>query len=73
MTYELVNKEVQFETPIDDEKYQVDILLTFKSSNELIPDFVKTITVISDNSQTGYEADEQREIEINAYISDINK
>jgi len=73
MKYELVNTEVQFETPIDDETYKVDILLTFKSDNDLVPQFTKVLTVISDNKQTGYEVDEQRTNEINSYLSEINK
>lgn len=73
MAYELINTEAQFETPIDEKTYKVDILLTFKSDNELIPNFTKVLTVISDNKQTGYEVDEQRQLEINNYLSEINK
>lgn len=73
MKYELENFKVSSETPIDDKTYSVDITLSVKPDSDLVPSFLKVISVISDNSQTGYEVDEQRRNVINSYISEINK
>jgi len=73
MKYELVDIQAKTEVPIDAETYQVDLYLSIKPDNELVPSFVKILTVVSNNSQNGYEVDEQRTNEINAYLSEINK
>lgn len=73
MKYELIDKQVRIEVPIDDETYSVDIFLSIKPDSDLVPSFVKVLTVISNNKQNGYEVDEQRELEINNYLSEINK
>lgn len=73
MKYELENFKVSTETPIDEDTYSVDITLSVKPDSNLVPSFLKVISVISNNSQTGYEVDEQRTYEINSYISEINK
>ena len=68
-----VTKEAEtVTTPTD--KYACAITMTFKdteSQNE--GTFDKIIIVESDNKQTGFEVDEQREKAINLYISDLNK
>jgi hypothetical protein len=73
MKYELINKKVSTEVDIDEETYQVDIHLSIKPDTDLVPSFIKVITVVSNNAQTGYEVDEQRTNEINSYLSEINK
>ena len=73
MKYELENFKVSTEVPIDEKTYSVDIHLSIKPDNDLVPSFLRTLTVISNNAQTGYEVDEQRTNEINSYISEINK
>ena len=73
MKYELENFKVSTEVDIDEETYQVDIHLSIKPDTDLVPSFIKVITVVSNNAQTGYEVDEQRTNEINSYLSEINK
>lgn len=54
-------------------EYEVDITIGLKHLDNFIPPFSKTITVKSNNSQTGFEVDEQREQEIQNYITLINQ
>ncbi len=54
-------------------EYEVDVTLCLKHEDNFIPPFSKTITVRSNNSQTGFEVDEQREQEINNYLNLINQ
>lgn len=61
------------ETIIDENTYSIDITLPLQTNDELEVQFSKTITVISENSQTGYEVDLQRQEAINNYIIQINQ
>lgn len=54
-------------------EYEVDITIGLKHENDFIPPFSKTIIVRSNNSQTGFEVDIQRQQEIENYITLINK
>lgn len=51
------------------DEYEVDITLGLKYENEFIPTFSKTITVRSNNSQTGFEVDEQRQLAIETFLN----
>lgn len=73
MKYELINTIVLSETMINDSEYSVGIELYIHPTDEIAPDFTKTITVVSNNSQTGFEVDAQREQEISIFIENINK
>lgn len=54
-------------------EYEVDVTLCLKHEDNFIPPFSKTITVKSNNSQTGFEVDEQREQAIQDYLTQINQ
>jgi len=73
MKYELTNSVVLSETVINENEYSVDIELYIHPTDGIAPDFHKTITVVSDNKQTGFEVDAQREQEISIFIENINK
>lgn len=51
------------------DEYEVDITLGIKYENDFIPPFSKTITVRSNNSQTGFEVDEQRQLAIETFLN----
>jgi len=51
------------------DEYEVDITLGIKYENDFIPHFSKTITVRSNNSQTGFEVDEQRQLAIETFLN----
>ena len=55
------------------DEYEVDITLGIKYENDFIPPFSKTIIVKSNNTQTGFEIDEQREQAIQDYLNLINQ
>lgn len=54
-------------------EYEVDVTLCLKHEDNFIPPFSKTITVKSNNSQTGFEVDVQRQQEIDNYLNLINQ
>jgi len=54
-------------------EYEVDITIGLKHLDNFIPPFSKTIIVKSNNTQTGFEVDIQREQEIQNYINQINQ
>lgn len=51
------------------DEYEVDITLGIKYENDFIPPFSKTITVRSNNSQTGFEVDIQRQSAIETFLN----
>lgn len=57
----------------DPTKYQVAITLGLRHVDGVGADFSKQIFVISNNSQTGYQVDQQRKQAIENYLIDINK
>lgn len=57
---------------IDEDTYSIEISIGLESIDGVVPPFSKTIIVISDNDQTGYEVDEQREQAITDYVNSIN-
>jgi hypothetical protein len=72
MKYELIKHDYGVETSSDEENnYSITITLALHPTDGIAPDFSKDITVVSNNSMTGYEVDIQRQAEIAAYISNI--
>lgn len=65
--------EYNIEKVIDENSYSIEITLGLESVDGVVPPFSKSITVISNNSQTGFEVDAQRELEISNYMKEINK
>ena len=54
-------------------EYEVDITIGLKHLDNFIPPFSKTIIVKSNNNQTGFEVDIQREQAIQDYLNLINQ
>jgi hypothetical protein len=54
-------------------EYEVDITIGLKHLDNFIPPFSKTIIVKSNNAQTGFEVDTQRQQEIQDYLNLINQ
>jgi hypothetical protein len=61
------------ESVIDTNSYSIDITLPLITNDELAFQFSKTILVVSQNSQTGYEVDAARATAVANYLVDINK
>lgn len=72
MRYNLIQTAYANETMIDEHSYSIDIYLTLESTDGIAPYFSKMITVINLQSQTGFEVDAQRELEIKKYMESIN-
>lgn len=87
MKYELIKTDISTERVIFQEiigennetqkiptdEYEVDITIGLKHIDNFIPPFSKTITVKSNNSQTGFEVDIQRQQEVENYLNLINQ
>lgn len=56
--------------PTDD--YEVTITMGIHPTDGIGADFSKDIVVTSNNSQTGFEVDEQRNLAVLEYIQEIN-
>lgn len=61
------------EAVIDANEYSIDITLPLITNDELAFQFSKTISVVSQNSQTGYEVDTARATAVTNYLIEINK
>ena len=61
------------ETVIDADNYSIDITLPLITNDALALNFSETITVISNNSETGFEVDTQRQTAVDNYLIEINK
>lgn len=77
MKYELLNTSISPEVTIVEEekptdKYWCIITLEIHPTDNVAPNFNKTLKSISDNSQTGFEVDKQRQGEIEAFLKEIN-
>ena len=72
MKYELTHTNFSSETIISDTEYSINITLGLHPTDDFIPNFSKDITVISDNSKTGFEVDIQRQQAIDDFIALIN-
>lgn len=73
MKYEKTGLGYGVETIIDENKYSINITIGLHPTDNIAPNFSIDITVTSDNSQTGYEVDEQRNKAIEDYLKSINK
>ncbi len=73
MKYEKTGLGYGVETIIDDNKYSINITIGLHPTDNIAPNFSIDIIVESDNSQTGYEVDEQRNKAIEDYLKSINK
>ena len=71
MAYELVDWLIKPEETIDEHTYKVGINIVIKTSDNVV-EFTRDIEVISFNSQTGYEVDQQREQAVTNYINQLN-
>jgi len=74
MKYELLNTIISAEMPIlESDEYAVIITLRLHPTDNIASDFSKDVVVVSNNSQTGFEVDAQREQEIQNYLNQINQ
>lgn len=73
MKYEKTGLGYGVETIIDENKYSINITIGLHPTDNIAPNFSIDIIVTSDNSQTGYEVDEQRNKAIEDYLELINK
>ncbi len=58
---------------VDEDIYMTKITIGIQDTDGVIPDYSIDIEVIHNNSQTGYEVDEQRKKEIKKAINKLNK
>lgn len=86
MTYELIKTDISTERTVmqdvvvDDvvtgqeetDNYEVTITLGIHPTDGVAPDFSKDIIVTSNNSMTGFQVDEQRELAVDNYLQAIN-
>lgn len=61
------------EIPEGDVAYYVTVTLWIKSNNPLFDDFQHILRIVSLNSMTGFEVDDQRELAIQDYMTAINQ
>jgi len=54
------------------DSYEVTITLGILPTDNIAPEFSKSIIVKSNNNQTGFEVDDQRELAIDNYLQEIN-
>jgi hypothetical protein len=73
MRYEIIEQSVTAEIATTENKYKVTISVAIKDTECLIPNFSKYFEVESDNAQTGFEVDVQRQSVVNAYLSELNQ
>ena len=73
MKYEKTGLGYGVEQVIDENKYSINITIGLHPTDNIAPNFSIDIIVESDNSQTGYEVDEQRNKAIEDYLELINK
>lgn len=73
MKYEKIGLGYGIETVIDEDIYSINITIGLHPTDNIAPNFSVDIIVTSDNSQTGYEVDEQRNKAIEDYLELINK
>ena len=73
MKYEILSTNYSNETSLNENEYSCHITIGLHPTDGIIPDFMKTITVISNNAMTGFEVDEQRNKAVTDYINLINK
>jgi len=72
MKYEKIGLGYGVEIVIDAEKYSINITIGLHPTDNIAPNFSVDIIVESNNSQTGYEVDAQRNKAVEDYIISIN-
>lgn len=66
-------EEISELQPVATDKYFCSITMGIKDTESLNDSvFYRSITSTSDNKQTGFEVDEQREKEVETYMKNIN-
>jgi hypothetical protein len=74
MKYELIRFDIGKETNTDEQgNYSVNITIALHPTDGIAADFSKDITVTSNNLQTGFEVDTQRQEAVNAYVAQVNQ
>jgi hypothetical protein len=74
MKYELIKFDIGKETNTDEQgNYSVNITIALHPTDGIAADFSKDINVTSNNSQTGFEVDAQRQEAVNAYVAQVNQ
>ena len=73
MKYELIKYDIGIESNADENNnYSVIITIGLHPTDGIAADFSRDITVVSNNSQDGFQVDAQRIQAINDYIALIN-
>ena len=73
MKYELTEQPINItETEIDADTYSATITIFIQSTDGVATSFNKQIEVISNNSMTGFEVDEQRKKAVTEFMISIN-
>ena len=72
MKYEKIGLGYGAETVIDADRYSINITIGLHPTDNIAPNFSMDIIVESNNSQTGYEVDAQRNEAVNNYLISIN-
>ena len=72
MKYEKIELGYGIEKIIDADKYSINITIGLHPTDNIAPNFSVDIIVESNNSQTGYEVDAQRNAAVNQYLTLIN-
>tara|TARA_R110000868_G_scaffold244332_1_gene500517 strand:- start:4 stop:237 length:234 start_codon:yes stop_codon:yes gene_type:complete len=61
------------ETILDIDTYSINITLPLQTNDSLAIPFSLSVEVISNNSQTGFEVDTQRQLAVDNYLIAINQ
>ena len=86
MKYELIKTDISAERVVmqdiieDDiivgqeptDEYEVTITIGIHPTDVVAPDFSKDIIVTSNNSMTGFQVDEQRQLAVESFMESIN-
>ena len=72
MKYETTEINYGIESVINENEYSINITIGLHPTDLIAPDFSKDIQVISKNSMTGFEVDNQRQKAIDDFMLSIN-
>lgn len=73
MKYELIKTDISAERTVDIDDYEITMSIWIKDTESIAPSFLKDIIVVSDNSMTGFQVDEQREQAVSDFMASINE
>lgn len=73
MRYEIIEQGITAEQETTENKYKVIISVAIKDNQGLIPNFTKHLEVESDNAQTGFQVDAQRQAVVDSYLTQLNE